>query len=39
MHHVRGSRALLSVNPDALRILAAILRDIPIALLDPREPL
>jgi hypothetical protein len=35
IYHVRGSRALLSVNPDALRILAAVLRDIPITLLNP----
>jgi hypothetical protein len=35
VHHVRGSRALLSVNPAALRILAATLRAIPITLLDP----
>jgi hypothetical protein len=34
VHHVRGSRALLSVNPDALRTLSTILRDIPIVLLD-----
>jgi hypothetical protein len=31
---VRGSRALLYVNPAAWRVLAAILREIPIALLD-----
>jgi len=34
VYHVRGSRALLSINPDALRIVSTILRDIPIALLD-----
>ena len=31
---VRGSRALLYVNPTAWRVLAGILREIPIALLD-----
>jgi hypothetical protein len=31
---VQGSRALLYVNPAAWRILAGILREIPITLLD-----
>lgn len=37
VYHVRGSRALLSINPDALRIVSSVLRDIPIALLDQAE--
>jgi hypothetical protein len=32
MHIVDGSRALLPVNPAALKILAEILREIPISL-------
>ena len=36
-HLVSGTRTLLSINPAALRIIAAILRDIPISLLE-REP-
>jgi hypothetical protein len=34
VHFVPGSRALLYVNPEAWRVLAGILREIPIALLD-----
>ena len=33
-HLVSGTRTLLSINPEALRIMAAILRDIPISLLE-----
>jgi hypothetical protein len=33
VHIVEGSRALLPVNPEALRILSDILREIPISLL------
>jgi hypothetical protein len=33
MHIVDGSRALLPVNPAALKILSEILREIPIGLL------
>lgn len=35
MHVVEGSRALLQVNPGALKILSEILREIPIFLLEP----
>jgi hypothetical protein len=35
MHVVEGSRALLQVNPGALKILSEILREIPISLLEP----
>jgi pimeloyl-ACP methyl ester carboxylesterase len=35
MYIVDGSRALLPVNPAALKILSEILREIPISLLDP----
>jgi hypothetical protein len=34
VNFVQGSRALLYVNPTAWRVLAGILREIPIALLD-----
>jgi hypothetical protein len=34
LHLVRGTRTLLSINPAALRIMSAILRDIPISLLE-----
>jgi pimeloyl-ACP methyl ester carboxylesterase len=37
MHIVDGSRALLPVNPAALKILSGILREIPIGLLLPRQ--
>ena len=33
-HLVSGTRTLPSINPEALRIMAAILRDIPISLLE-----
>jgi hypothetical protein len=33
VHIVEGSRALLPINPKALRILSEILREIPISLL------
>jgi hypothetical protein len=36
-HLVSGTRTLLSINPAALRIIASILRDIPISLLEERS--
>jgi hypothetical protein len=34
VHFVRGTRALLSINPETLRVVSGILRNIPITLLD-----
>ncbi|MBV9519018.1 MAG: hypothetical protein JO068_12945 [Hyphomicrobiales bacterium] len=36
-HVVDGARALLPINPAALKILSEILREIPITLLTPRQ--
>ncbi len=38
VHLVRGTRALLAINPETLRIVSRILRDIPIVLLDSDPP-
>jgi hypothetical protein len=38
VHLVPGTRPLLSINPATLRIISAILRDIPIELLSEQSP-